>query len=93
MAAELTMFVSKQKGWNIIVLVLTSLFLSLRNRTKTQPYPNSHFGPDNKPAAVNNPRAHHSEPSSLRGSVMLGQCRHQVPPHWTVSDIFNDIMR
>ena len=72
MAAELTMFVSKQKGWNIIVLVLTSLFLSLRNRTKTQPYPNSHFGPDNKPAAVNNPRAQNSEPSSLRGSVSCG---------------------
>ena len=70
MAAELTMFVSKQKGWNIIVLVLTSLFLSLRNQTKTQPYPNSHFGPDNKPAAVNNPRAHYSEPSSLRGSAV-----------------------
>ena len=55
MAAELTMFVSEQKGWNIIVLVLTSLFLSLRNRTKTQPYPNSHFVADNKSADVNNP--------------------------------------
>ena len=70
MAAELTMFVSKQKGWNIIVLVLTSLFLSLRNWTKTQPYPNSHFGPDNKPADVNNPpRAHYCEAVSCWASV------------------------
>ena len=54
MAAELTMFVSEQKAPNIIVLVLTSLFLSLRTRTRTEPYPNSHFASDNKPADVNN---------------------------------------
>ena len=91
MAAELTMFVSKQKGWNIIVLVLTSLFLSLRNWTKTQPYPNSHFGPDNKPADVNNPPcAHYCEAVSCWASV---SARCWLATHWTVSDIFNDIMR
>ena len=83
MAAELTMFVSEQKGWNIIVLVLTSLFLSLRNRTKTQPYPNSHFVADNKPADVNNPlliTRSLSLDNCDAESVILGQCPRQVPP-------------
>lgn len=61
------MFVSEQKDGNIIVLVLTSLFLSLSNQTKTQPYPNSHVVADNQPLGVNNLPAHSCQysPGSL----------------------------
>ena len=39
MAAELTMFVRSQKRWNIIVLVLTSLFSSRHERQEPNPIP------------------------------------------------------
>ena len=92
------MFVSEQKVGNIIVLVLTSLFLSLSNQTKTQPYPNSHVVADNQPAL----RYKQSSCSVLSVLTLEPQLRLRVSYwasviarclHWTVSDIFNDIMR